>query len=347
MPYGYRHRLLSRVLFSGVLLFSGSAEAEQNRRFDLTWAAPTSCPSPGEVTHEIDDLVAGSSLTPTKPMIDAHASISSDPAGFALVLTIHDAEGLHQRRLEAPNCDELGHAAALIVALAIDPALLVTHSDPGGDSTRVAQVQAAVQSSATLSSSNSAASVASSAHSQIPAISRPTPIAFVAVPLLWRLGLVEFAGFGTLPGINLGTGLFGAIQRNSLRFEGAVTVLHAEVQASKPGAGATFALYRFAPKACWLVTEKTWAVGPCVGVELGTLRGRGYGVDDSKEPNGRSLASTFGGLLELRLTSSCLLGVTADAEVPWRHDQFKLNGLLLFEPKVSAKLGFSLSAGWR
>ena len=347
MPYGYFQRLLSGVLFGGVVLCSASATAEQNRRFDLTWAAPTGCPNPGEVAREIDELVAGSSLTPAKSMIDAQASVSSDQGGFALVLTLRDAEGSHQRRLEAPSCDELGHAAALIVALAIDPALLATHPDPSAGALNTTQMQAAITSSATSSPSSTAAPIAGSAQSQVPAVSRPTPIALVTVPLLWRLGLFEFVGFGTLPGINLGAGMFGAIQTKSFRFEGAVSALRAEAQASKPSAGATFALYRFAPKACWVVTEKQWAIGPCVGAELGIIPGRGYGVDDRKESNGRWFASTFGALFEARLTSSSLLGVTADAEVPWRHDQFTLNESLLFEPKVSARLGISLAAGWR
>jgi len=345
VPYGCFQRLLSGVLFGGVVLFSGFAAAEQNRRFDLTWVAPTGCPNPGEVAREIDELVAGSSLTPAKSTIDAQASVSSDQGGFALVLTLRDAEGFHQRRLEAPSCDELGHAAALIVALAIDPALLATHPDPGAGALNTAQMQAGVTSSDTSLPSSSAAPVAGSAQSQVPAVGRPTPIAVVTVPLIWRLGLVEFAGFGTLPGINLGSGLFGAFQTNWLRFEAAVSALRAEAQASKPGA--TFALYRVAPKACWVVTERKWAIGPCIGAELGILPGRGYGVDDRKESNGLWLASTFGALFELRLTSSSLLGVTADAEVPWRHDQFMLNGSLLFEPKASARLGISLAAGWR
>jgi len=75
VPYGHFQRLLSGVFFSGVVLFSGSVAAEQRRHFDLTWVAPAGCPNLGEVAREIDELVAGSNLTPAKSMIDASARL--------------------------------------------------------------------------------------------------------------------------------------------------------------------------------------------------------------------------------------------------------------------------------
>ena len=356
MSYTCFRRHLSRILFGGGVLFCfGSAEAQQSRRFDLTWNAPTGCPDSGAVAREIDELVAGSSLAPGQSMIAASASVAADRDGFTLVLTIRDAEGIHQRRLEAPTCEELGHAAALIVALAIDPALLATHSDPGGASPNAAQARPAIEPRPRPTPSYPAFPMTTGAQPQLPAVSAATPSTVATEPLPWRLGLVEFVAWRTLPGINLGTGLFGAIQTKMFRFEGVVSGLRGEAEkADKPSVGATFVLYRFAPKACWLVAEKKWAIGPCVGVELGTVRGRGYGVDNSSASNGYWFASTFGALFELRLTSSSLLGVTADAEVPWVRDQFTLYvrdqstliKTVLFEPQVSARLGVSLSAGW-
>ena len=115
---------------------------------------------------------------------------------------------------------------------------------------------------------------------------------------------------------------------------------------NSPNRSATFALYRIAPRVCWLVTEKTWSAGPCAGIELGRISGSGHGVTNEHDAKELWLGSSFGGLLELRIASSTLLGVFADLEVPWRSVEFTLDSEKLFGTEVSGRFGISLAAGW-
>ncbi len=327
-------------------LFCCAAAAAQGRRFELNWQAPTGCPNGIEVIREIDELVANSAPPTVSTTIAANASIASDHGGFTLTLTVRDAEGFHDRRLDAPTCEELGHAAALIVALAIDPALLANHPEPRGTSPNAIQTLPGAEPNPSLLPNASPPPIPIAAHAESPATFTAPPSIAGTEPLFWRLGLSAFASYRTLPGVNLGTAVFGAIQGRMLRLEFAVSSLTAE-KGNPPRLGATFALYRLAPRICWLVTEPTWSVGPCAGIELGRLSGHGYGVDNEKEPWGLWLASSLGALFELRLAPSSLLGIFADAEVPWLHEPFSLADQRLFQPEIAARFGISLAAGWR
>jgi cell division septation protein DedD len=328
-------------------LICSPAGAQQSQRFELSWSAPAACPAREAVVREIDELLAGSSAVTPATTSAANAVVLGDGADFSLTLSVRDSDGWHERKLDAPTCEELGHATALIVALGINPALLVTHADPGG----VSQNPSFAPSQATAVSSPTATNdprlvlaPRAAAKAETPSIAATSEAPKKSLQL--RLGLIEFVSFRTLPGTNLGTGVFAAIQGQAARLEAMASGVLAEARASKPGAGATFALYRLAAKGCWLITKNRWALGPCAGMELGRLRGSGYGVDVTKEPRGIWLASTLGTLLDLRITSSSTFGITADLELPWLPHQFELAGSGLFESRTAARAGVSLSAGW-
>ena len=195
-----RFRLPWFFMFAlAVVPFSRSARAtEPVRRFDLSWQASGGCPTGADVVHEVDELVANSA---TNSPIVALVVVESERDGFALTLVVHDAEGSHDRRLEAPTCDELGHAAALIVDLAIDPTLLTKQASVGGTNTAAAPTASAIdaQSKPVAKPLPPIATVA--------LVASPTPsTATIAVPdpLFWRVGLMTFASFRTVPGVNLG-----------------------------------------------------------------------------------------------------------------------------------------------
>jgi hypothetical protein len=56
-----------------------------------------------------------------------------------------------------------------------------------------------------------------------------------------------------------------------------------------------------------------------------------------------------GAVFDWRLGASSVLGVVADAEIPWVRQQFRLATISDFytPPRVAARIGLTLSAGWR
>lgn len=317
--------------------------AAQSRRFELTWQVPPGCPSATEVTREIEELVATSAASAAVPIV-ANASVASDRGGFALTLALRDTEGTHFRRIDAPTCDELGHAAALVVALAIDPALLSTHVDPGGAVSPVPPLLPA-----NLQASNNMPQAApGSPPPYFSAAQTALPAASPTRSLLWRLGLIESVAIETLPGVNLSTGLLGAVQTKGVRFELTLSSLTGNATSSlSTRASADFYLYRAEPRVCWLAETKNWALGPCSGFQIGVLIGHGHGVDSPHERRAVWAGSSHGAQFELRLSSSSLFGANADVEIPWQREDFDLLDRSVYRPTTSFRVGVSLAAGWQ
>lgn len=352
-----RHRVLVRGGLAGYLLacWSFAQTAPQAERseaklavFELLWQAPPGCPERDAVAREIESLTADSVKTEAGLPLAAQGHIAMVEGGFALSLTLADKEGSKRRTLEAPACEELGKAAALIVALAIDPSILERRQDPN-DAKVVALWAGALKVSEREPTLPPAAPTPSSA----PPAAAPQLVARHHEPrgdaareLPYRMGFGLLSGFGVLPGYSLGGATQWAYQRRSLRLEATASRLTSEANSVKNSGGAHFELYRLAPKVCWLVAETAWSAGPCASIETGAVVGKGYGLPAVHRKVAFWWASAVGGMIEWRAASSAYLGLSADLGIPLRRDSFELAHEELYRPRISGSLLLSLSAGW-
>lgn len=319
-------------------------------RFDLTWQVPLGCPSHAAIAREIDELIAESSGTPRTAPVYANATVTQESDGFALTLTLRDIEAQRRRQIGAPTCEELGHAAALIVAIAVDPTILERRVDPpasGSDAQACSNAPKlyycrlkdlpAVSMSATGAADRA---VAAPAQTNTDALATHAPF--------WRVGIGTFVSTGILPGIFPGLELFGAAQTEWLRLGLSVSTVNARVEDEAAGRGANFALYRASPRGCLLHSTSHFAIGPCAGVDLGAIWARGYGVASPRSTSGFWAAANLGALFEYRLNRGALLALTGELGVPWWRDAFQLLERPLHKPaQVFGSLGISLAAGWR
>ncbi|HVU51107.1 MAG TPA: hypothetical protein VHL80_10500, partial [Polyangia bacterium] len=104
------------------LALAGPARAAEPE-LTLAWQAPAGCPSPADVEAQFARLIGGPSRLPSGKHIDASAAVrSSAPDRWALDLstTLDGAPG--RRALAGDSCAAVSSAAALILALMIDPA---------------------------------------------------------------------------------------------------------------------------------------------------------------------------------------------------------------------------------
>lgn len=131
----------------GAAAFEGEARAGSPLTF--TWSAPAACPSEKAVLAEITRLLGGS-LARAQTAVTARGEITRQaPGEYRLSLSLTSAGVERTRELRSGSCAELGDAAALIVALAIDPSALSSApevtpqpADPaakGGNATEQAQ----------------------------------------------------------------------------------------------------------------------------------------------------------------------------------------------------------------
>ncbi len=87
----------------------------------LDWQAAGECPDAAAVRAKVEALVGAEALATTDLHVQARVEHKSD---YTLHLTLVRAESRDTRTLRDPQCGAVAEAAALVIAVAIDPAVL-------------------------------------------------------------------------------------------------------------------------------------------------------------------------------------------------------------------------------
>jgi hypothetical protein len=94
----------------------------ESRPFEISWSAPKSCPPREQAIKAIDTLLGD--LEPRETRVRAGVTIKQRRARFELELMLTTQSGTGKRSLSGETCNEVVDAAALIVAIAINPKVL-------------------------------------------------------------------------------------------------------------------------------------------------------------------------------------------------------------------------------
>jgi len=346
--------VLGALLFS-VLAAHADAMASPLSRLRLRFTAPAGCPDVSQLTGEIQefteaDTQADSQLQTEPLFVDAVVQAARE--GFLLSLSLHDNGKDKQRVLVAPTCEEVVHAAALIIAMAVDTSVQSRQQRedaivrPNGCHCRIRDITAMI--------------IGEPLRCPKPETSAPPncPSAAVVTPPQtkesiqrrdarpYRVGLSAFGSYHLLPKFALGQAVFAAYQAHRIRLEVALSeVTVASMRGTFPRT-ADFGLYRASSKGCWSVAGTSWFVGPCAALEGGLMRAQGHGVPDPRKLFAPWFASSVGAVAEAPITEGARLGFTADLGLPILRETYVISGQQIYKPGISGSLGISLSAGW-
>src|SRR5262249_7336827 len=112
---------LRSCIFAAWIACAAPTFADPRPTVDLTWSGPEECPSGDEVLSSAGRLL--SKFDSTEPPLVAHGNVVTEPGGLRLELDTWPGDRLYRRTIHAPSCSQLADAAALILALLIDPGL--------------------------------------------------------------------------------------------------------------------------------------------------------------------------------------------------------------------------------
>lgn len=110
-------------MYLTALAVAAPAEAQTPERLTLRWEAPAGCPPADAVRAEVARLLGGA-VPPDGVPVAAEARAQRDGDRYVLELRTEVDGAGGERTLDAPECEELVSAAALILALMIDPEVL-------------------------------------------------------------------------------------------------------------------------------------------------------------------------------------------------------------------------------
>lgn len=347
---------VASAAFAVLVLGPGWVRAEAGQlRFD--WRAPDLCPSRERVLARAEELLGRSPESALGSELELSALVAQKAEGsWQLELRSRAESGqTTARSVTATSCAELADAAALLLALAIDPALSERAGPPS--SAFQSEPPPAAEASAdapplapTPPRESPARPVATLPRAEA---GRATPSARgepAAAPLRLRAG-AAFAVWGRrLPGVAPGVVAHAGISR-SAGFAVAVLGFFPARHATVPGtsAGGELALFSFGAEAGYAVAvaPQRFELSPVVGAELDWVAGAGTGIDHPADGNLLLVALSGGGRAALHLSPSWAVFGQGVVSALVARPRFVLDGVgELYRPPAWG-LRFSLGAEWR
>ncbi|HJX63694.1 MAG TPA: hypothetical protein VJ860_07045 [Polyangia bacterium] len=312
----------SAVLALATLGNARPIRADQAGALTFSWQAPAGCPSRGQVSGEIARLLGGEIRVPQGGDITARAVVEHGPT-WSLAMDTELAGRPGRRSLEAASCQDLANAAALIVALMIDPDAVAAHAT-------TTQPVAAPAPPLTAPPATDPAPE-----------SRPRSVEFL-------VGVHAAGSYGTLPSVDVGAG--GGIGLQGRRWRAEVRGTYGlrrdqkAMAAAPAGAYGQFNFTAVAFAGCLNLGRGGLAFGPCADAEFGVTSAQGFGVSQSLPASTPWLAVGAGGYAAISLGRHLSLPLHLDVLAPLRRSEFVFKN----EPKrvfQAPAVGVRMSAG--
>ncbi|EDM75733.1 hypothetical protein PPSIR1_27663 [Plesiocystis pacifica SIR-1] len=341
---------------------SAGPPAEPGAGWSLAWEAGGSCPSQGELAAMIAAYLP--ELEEPRPAdadaaIRARAEVTEDEGGWTVDLELEGLQGLQsplRRIFSAPECDELAAAAALIIAVSLEPLAVSRRVGLHAPAEPAEPAPAPDPAPSTASGGPATAPERDEVEQQRPApssspqrsnaSSRPTSSSRRERPRVGA-GVRGGAGWGPTPAVyahaGASVGVFGRgwawrldggawLPRRTLLDDGRAARIHG---------------WWLGSAGCWLPRAGVVTLPLCAGLELGQAIGRGL----SPTPNPRRETLPWVALVPsvgLRWQALDRLTLVAGVEVPAGlvRARFRIGGeplAPLTAAAVRASLGLDLT----
>ena len=241
------------VLFAATVAHGQEKDAPP---FDLDWRAPAGCPSPDRVRSEITRLI-GADAHP-EGVNHVTGEITAQEGGSYLVrLSLEQAGRSGERTLVGATCAEVSRAAALLIALAIEPGAAQVEPEPAPSPPPPAPPPPAP-----------------------PLPAPPPPPPAKSNPHL-QIAIGPAAELGLLPTLGAGAEASLEVVFEHLSLEAYFAdYLSRDHDAPSGNAGGTFSLRSLGARACFELAPGTLSFAACGGASTNHLSARGYGVSN-------------------------------------------------------------------
>ena len=314
-----------------------AAQAATASGVQLAWHAPEQCPSEAQVLARVAEYVGEHGAS---AHVDAEATVERVAEDrYSLALTLKSTGA--RRELTASTCDRAAEAAALLIAIAIDPSLAVL-PEGAGNSQNPDQNQSQNQSQSQNQGQNP---------NQNP---DPNPDQSEnqsqGKEITWDAAVLAVLDLSSMPGASFGLAALGNAKLSFWRFGLAAELFSpAEGNVSQiPTATVSVSAFMARASVCpaWMLGDLE--LGPCAFGEIGRTSGEARGI--AKPLDGSALWLALGLLAQARvaLGSHFNLLVEAGAALPGTRRRFLVrtdNGdVSLFQATaVSPRFGLGIS----
>lgn len=280
---------------------------------ELQWRAPPGCPGGARVRDEIARFVAAGTQTGTVDRVQVDAVIEQIGERYVLELELRLPTGALRKRIEATECAVLASAAALVMAVMLDPTAVVETVDAAAPP-EVAPVVPPP--------------VVVPVPPVVPA-PVPPPIPRTKPMPQATLRLSALGSFGAMP--RFGAALAGAIGVRVGRARAELVALGELPQRTRhprePIAGARVDLWSVGGRGCFAPAVKKVDFPLCAGFEGGRIRARGFGLQIARRAVAPWLAAPFGAAVMWAPIPRLALGGGVDGWIAMTRPTFEIEDL--------------------
>ncbi len=240
-------------------------------RTTIEWTAPSECADSTALRVEIERLLGGSLDAAAERPLAARALVSREKGRWQLQLELSQ-DGVSRRRLlEGESCRALLDAAAVVIALAINPALDRSAPERTGFATQASEPNLATESGE--------AQLDGPPHAHPVRASRTPELEHRKSTVLRpSLGVFTLADGWMLPRFAGGVGLRGAVALGTWRVGLVATLLGAPPARVREGADMHLWSAGAHLNAAYLLTVESWTIAPCVAFGADFIRGSTDGL---------------------------------------------------------------------
>lgn len=309
-PLGEGWNVLCRAV---LVLASGAAVAHAETGEMVSWDAPPECPSRDHVVVKLEHVL-GRRLEELAVSPRASARVERNADGFTLLLAIDGSDTLEIRKVSAERCEELADAAAVQIAIAIDPSVAEPAPEPKPEPPATE-----TEEPARLPLQAVAPAVAAPRDQTTAEGTRRSDTGIEVAPSIGVFGSVDALALGGLaPGVG---GRFAVALGPHFRAEALGAYFFEQRVRDEQGLTAVdLSLWFFGGRACF-VTEGAFRGLFCGGGEGGRMTASGAEVTEPRTDAGRWLAPVVS-VGALRPLGQAAVTATIEAVFPLWAERF-------------------------
>jgi len=310
-----------RLVRIGLAMVAWLAAGAVARAQPVHWSGPDECPAEADVIAEIERLLGGDVDWSAWESLGAEIVATPADGGWRVVVTTKDPEGV--REVVGASCAEVAQAAALVVAMTIDPdkALAAATEPKPEPETRVESTESAGDGEIPPPI-RPAESTEASAKAAAPRRAR--------LPIHWGVRAEIISDLGSLPGVKPGAGLTAAAMLHAWRLElsGIYWFQRRETLDEAPTMGGDISLLAGSLRGCY----QAWGFDGCAGLELGRFSAHGFGSEFPESHTALWLAPTAGLARRFKVSTWFSFSLLAEAGLPLQRPRFWVDDALVHQP---------------
>jgi hypothetical protein len=309
---------------------------------ELDWVAPAGCPSRAFVLDEVTRILGPAPSSSARPTLNVHAEAWRGESGRWHIVMTTPGEASGRREIDDVSCDSLARAAALVLALRIDP-VRALHASPAGGAAPAPDSVGVPPETTPPAAADVPPPIKPESHDALPDTpAPPVVLAPASEPvssdardsaphegirahrrqLAVDAGVAGNAGALPYPGAGLELAIGWVPSRFRVELGGAYWLAQQATLANRPGVGGDVHSVTLEARGCYAVLAERFSLAPCAEAQVVWTSVSGFGAATPLDASAAWAALGPGLLAGWQVTRALAIRLRVDVVAPTTRPRF-------------------------